>query len=88
MTFVRWRKDFPSYLKAELNSRLRSLVFCLGDISKIKEKSNLFREEKTKGKVSQLWKDVKKYESCLLLSNYVPSVKGKKCGNLGRTNVS
>lgn len=59
MTLVRWRKDFPSYLKAELNSRLRSLVFCLGDVSKIKEKNNLFREEKTKGKVSQLWKNRK-----------------------------
>lgn len=39
---------------AELNSRLRNLVFCLGDPSKIKEKTNLFGEKKTKGKVRQL----------------------------------
>lgn len=33
---------------------MKSLAFCLGIMSRIKEKINLFREEKTKGKVRQL----------------------------------
>lgn len=31
----------------ELSSRLRSLTFCLGNIGRIKEKTNLFRKEMT-----------------------------------------
>lgn len=70
---------------------MKSLAFCLGIMSRIKEKINLFREEKTKGKVRQLGiqkTDVKKYENCLLLRSFVPNVEGKKCGDPGRTIVS
>lgn len=83
MILVHWRKDCPSYGRAELSSRLRSLAFCLGNISRIKEKTNLFRKEKTQGKVRQLGrqKREKKYESCLFLSSYVLSVEEKESGD-------
>lgn len=63
-------KDYLNYLKVQLSSRLRSVTFCLGNISRIKKKTNLFRKEKTKGKVwqpgIQKKRDVKKYDGCLV----------------------
>lgn len=40
-------EDCRSYLKVELSNRLRNVAFCLVNVSIIKEKTNLFRKEKT-----------------------------------------
>lgn len=46
------------------------MTFSLGNRSRIKKKINLFRKEKTKGKVRQVGiqkkRDIKKYDCCLL----------------------